>query len=392
MGKRLVTKYPGVYERTAENRKHQGKPDICYDISYKVDGKKVWEKAGWLSEGYTVKLAAQIRAERMRNIRHGEDLPKQKAKAPLFKESADKYLKWAAENKTREGKDDERRYKSYLAPRFDEKRLDEISPFNLEKLKSVLTKQGLAPASVKHVLVVFRQIVNKAITWGMYDGKNPIHGVKMPILQNERQRFLSFQEADALLKHLKEKSPNLHDMALLSLHCGLRAGEIFSLKGQDLDFDNNLITVADPKNKQSRKADMTKEAHAMLLRHKPGSPDELVFKNRSGELIRWVSQSFRKIVDSLGFNKGVTDRRQLATFHTLRHTFASWLALQGETQLTIAEMLGHKDLKMTKRYSHLIPDHKRRAALNLEQAFRENRKKAQVITRTSKAIQKPRPR
>jgi hypothetical protein len=55
-------------------------------------------------------------------------------------------------------------------------------------------------------------------------------------------------------------------------------------------------------------------------------------------------------------------------------------------------MLGHKDLKMTKRYSHLIPDHKRRAALNLEQAFRENRKKAQVITRTSKAIQKPRPR
>ncbi|MCG6533304.1 MAG: tyrosine-type recombinase/integrase [Syntrophales bacterium LBB04] len=123
------------------------------------------------------------------------------------------------------------------------------------------------------------------------------------------------------------------------------------MKGQDLDFDNNFITVANPKNKQSRKADMTKEARAMLLRHKPESPDELVFKNRSGELIRWVSQSFRKIVDSLGFNKGVTDRRQLTTFHTLRHTFASWLALQGETQLTIAEMLGHKDLNPAKTWA-----------------------------------------
>jgi integrase len=392
MGKRLVTKYQGVYERTAENRKHQGKPDICYDISYKVDGKKMWEKAGWASEGYTAKLAAQIRAERIRNIRHGEDLPKQKATAPLFKDLADKYLKWAAENRTRAGKDDERRYKSYLAPRFDARRLDEISPLDLERVKSDLTKKGLAPASVKHVLVVFRQMVNKAIAWGLYDGRNPIYGVKMPFIQNERQRFLLFEEADALLKHLKEKSSNLHDMALLSLHCGLRAGEIFDLKKQDLDFDNNLITVTNPQNKGSRMADMTKEVSMMLLNRRPDAPDDLVFKNRSGKQIRWVSQSFRRIIHQLGFNKGVTDRRQLVTFHTLRHTFASWLAMQGETQLTIADMLGHKDLKMTRRYAHLIQDHKRRAALNLEKAFQENRKKTHELPRTGKAIHKPRPR
>ena len=58
-------------------------------------------------------------------------------------------------------------------------------------------------------------------------------------------------------------------------------------------------------------------------------------------------------------------------FHSLRHTHASWLALQGESLLTIAESLGHKTLAMVKRYAHLIPDEKKRAALDLEKSFNE---------------------
>ena len=58
-------------------------------------------------------------------------------------------------------------------------------------------------------------------------------------------------------------------------------------------------------------------------------------------------------------------------FHTLRHTFASWLALQGETLLTIKELMGHKTLEMTMRYAHLMPDQKKRATVKLEQAFNE---------------------
>jgi integrase len=67
----------------------------------------------------------------------------------------------------------------------------------------------------------------------------------------------------------------------------------------------------------------------------------------------------------------VSDPRQLITFHSLRHTFASWLALQGETILTIKELLGHKTLAMTQRYAHLMPDQKRIAALRLENLFNE---------------------
>ncbi len=65
------------------------------------------------------------------------------------------------------------------------------------------------------------------------------------------------------------------------------------------------------------------------------------------------------------FNSGVTDPRQRVCFHTLRHTFASWLAIQGEPLLAINELLGHKTLVMTMMYAHLMPDQKRRAVERL---------------------------
>jgi integrase len=393
------TKYPGVYQRTAETRKHKGRADVCFDITFKREGKKIWEKVGWISEGYSAQVASEIRANRIRNVRHGEELPKDKKKAPFFKDVAKEYLKWAAKNKTREGRDDEIRYRKYLSSPFDDKRLNQISSLDLERLKNKIIKDGLSAGSAKHCLVLFRQIFNKAALWNMYEGKNPIKGVKLPTLQNQRERFLSHEEASILLNELRvdqsrkknpgeKKDPQLHDMALLSLHCGLRAGEIFNLKGQDLDFDNALINISDPKNKESRKAFMTEAVKEVLSSRVPKSPDEYVFKERRGkrtedgknrkddEKINQLSAVFGKTVNRLGFNDGVIDPRQKITFHSLRHTFASWLALQGETILTIKELLGHKSLAMTTRYAHLMPEHKRQATMNLEKAFNANRGEA----------------
>ena len=379
---RKATKERGVYQVISKTRKYKRESDVCFYIAFKCDGKLIWEKIGWLSEGFNIKLAVDIRSERMRAMRYGQELPQQKIKAPLFSDVWGKYKTWIEVNKFMSGRDDKHLYKNHLASVFDNKRLNEISSFDLERLKSNLLKKGLAPASVKHCLVLFRQIFNKAVLWGMHKGENPIKGVKLPTLQNQSERFLTHEEASLLLDELKvdnnpmkknpseKKNPQLHDMALISFHCGLRAGEIFNLKGQDLDFDNKLINISDPKNKESRKAYMTKAIKKALSKRIPESPDEYIFKDkRHGGKITSISHAFGKAVDKLGFNKGITDRRQMVTFHTLRHTFASWLALQGETILTIKELLGHKSLVMTERYSHLTPDHKQQATLKLEKNF-----------------------
>ena len=71
------------------------------------------------------------------------------------------------------------------------------------------------------------------------------------------------------------------------------------------------------------------------------------------------------MVKALSLNDGITDPRDRVVFHTLRHTFASWLAIQGTPIYTIKELMGHKTLAMTERYSHLIPDAKRQAVKGL---------------------------
>ncbi|HDR14082.1 MAG TPA: hypothetical protein ENN79_01070 [Desulfobacteraceae bacterium] len=76
-------------------------------------------------------------------------------------------------------------------------------------------------------------------------------------------------------------------------------------------------------------------------------------------------------------NEGVEDRRQKVTFHTLRHTFASWLVEDGTDLFTVKELLGHADYKMTSRYSHIAADGLRAAVRRLDKAPAE---KAEMAT------------
>ncbi len=389
--KRHVTQYQGVYERHAERL--IGVPDICFDISYKKDGKKIWEKVGWKSQGYSAELARKIRNERIISMQHGEELPQEKKNAITFEILAEEYLKWSSKNKSREGIDDKSRYENHLKARFDKKRLDEISLLDLERLKSEMSKAELSPKTISHCLALIRAMYNKAVDWNLYQGDNPIKkkrpGEKkgiMPIVRNARDRFLSVEEAELLLKELKRnhqikkeytelKDPKLHDIALLSLHTGARASECFNLKGQDIDLENELITLRDTKNTETRYAPMTKEVKKMLKYRIPEDPSAYVFTDKDGKKIKEVSNAFQHIVDGMGFNDGVDDSREKVVFHTCRHTFASWLAINGTPLFTIAKLMGHKSIAMSERYAHLSPDHKKQAVMLMEASLHSDKKR-----------------
>jgi len=78
----IPTKHPGVYQLVSDTRKYDGKADVCFYITYKLPtGKKIWEKIGWRSEKILASFAADIRAERVRNMRLGDVLtPTQRRK------------------------------------------------------------------------------------------------------------------------------------------------------------------------------------------------------------------------------------------------------------------------------------------------------------------------
>jgi integrase len=214
----------------------------------------------------------------------------------------------------------------------------------------------------------------------------------MPTIQNARDRYLSIEESEVLLKELKHnirfkkeykevEDPQLHDITLLSLHTGARASEIFNLKGMDINFQSGLITLRDTKNTTTRYSPMTEAVIEMLKGRMPKDgdgkilPNALIFTDEDGGQIKEVSKSFERVVNRLKFNEGVTDPRQRVVFHTCRHTFASWLAIQGIPILTIARLMGHKSISMSERYSHLSPDHKKEAVNGLESAINGHKNK-----------------
>ena len=190
----------------------------------------------------------------------------------------------------------------------------------------------------------------------MWSGENPIKKIKLPRLNNKRKRFFSKEEAAELLEALAKRSTQLRDMAFLSLMTGMRAGEIFNLKWEHIDIENRIIRVLESRSGGARKVHINTDVIEMLSSYRTKNLGNYLFKNRNGLKAVQVSKVFRSVVNRLGFNDGVEDRRDRLTFHSLRHTFASWLAIKGTPILTIKELLGHKTLTMTERYAHLIPD------------------------------------
>ena len=361
----------GVYQRASTQRKHKGRWDKCYYIRYRnAAGKQCVEKIGWDSENFNAAFAETARNERVKAIRHGWFLPRKRLE-PTFGEIWEKYNDWLDGNKRRP-QDDRSIYRNHLEKRLAHKALSQINPLDLEKMKSDLYDKGLAPATIKHVLGLVRAVINKAINWDLWEGQNPVKKVKLPSTRdNRRERYLKQDEAKELIAELEKVSATTRDIALMSLHTGMRSGEIFSLKWSHLDFENELVHVADSKS-EIRKIPMSKQVKSMLECRQPGEREGLVFEARGGGPIRWVSSAFMRAVNKLGLNEGITDRRFKITFHTLRHTFASWLAIKGESMLTIMELLGHKNLDMTMRYSHLSPDVKKQAIRKIEAAFEES--------------------
>jgi integrase len=255
--------------------------------------------------------------------------------------------------------------------------MKEISPFILEKLKKQMSDAGRAPRTITYALALVRQVFNYAKNNDLYNGDNPVSKVKKPSEDNRRSRFLSQEESITLLEELSKVSPTAHDIALISLRCGLRAGEIFKLTWNDVDFRNGTILIKDTKSGRNRNAIMTKDIRDMLERRRglsttSGNTSSLVFVSRTGEKIAQAPDAFEKAVERLGFNEGVTDRRQKVVFHTLRHTYASWLVMSGVDLYTVQRLMGHSTISMTERYSHLAPDHLKKAVSMMEKNIAAN--------------------
>jgi integrase len=161
-------------------------------------------------------------------------------------------------------------------------------------------------------------------------------------------------------------------MSLLALHCGLRAGEIRGLLWRHVDLKKGVLLLLDTKNGEARTAHLTDSAIEMLRGRLTSRDKEnpFVFVNRNGSKYADIPVTFSRTVAKLGFNSGVTDPRDKIVFHSLRHTFASWMTEQGEGLRLVGDLLGHKSLVMTQRYAHVSESEQRRAVAKYSEAMK----------------------
>ncbi len=381
----------GIRYREHESRKHGKRPDRYWTIVYKRDGKTYNEAVGWWSQGASQAQAEELLAQLRQNWRNGQGPQSLKemreAGQTAREEQAKEQVRVENESLTLQEfwdktywpnasvrksidtmKIENCQFRAWVAPALGHLPLRDIRASHVESMVAKMREAGKAPRTQEHVKTLLSGIITTAINEELLSGPNPCHKVKLPKTDNQRIRFLSPDEATTLLETLAPRSQQVYDEALLALFCGLRAKEIFSLTWADIDFENKMIFVKDSKNKKlNRHAYMTVEVEAMLKSRMSGqTPGTLVFPKMDGEKQKAVSTTFRDTIHDLGWNNGVSDRRLRVVFHSLRHTFASWLVMDGVPLFTVSKLMGHSDISMTMRYSHLAPDHLRQGASHME--------------------------
>ena len=402
------TSYPGVRYYEHKTRKHGIQKDRYYAIRYQRDGKRIEEGCGWSSEGWTADRAniclselkkAHITGEGPTSLKEKRRIKEEKEREREEEEKRatrasitfgeffiDTYYPVARNSKKETShKKEMTLFKIWIEPTIGKKTFREIGQTDIERIKKRLLDKKRSPKTIEYVFATIRQTWNMARRYDIVKNDSPTKVVKRPRKDNRRLRFLSHDEAQALLSHLrgkeKETYPQLYAMALLSLHTGMRAGEIFSLTWGDIDLARGIIMIRDPKSTRTRAAYMTGDVHQMFKRFGPGERNELVFKDkRHGGRIKEISHAFRAAVNRLALNEGVTDPRLKVVFHTLRHTYASWLVEGGTDIYTVKELMGHSTLAMTERYSHLGQSTLQEAVKRLDKRLaKEKMKKGEVI-------------
>lgn len=185
--------------------------------------------------------------------------------------------------------------------------------------------------------------------WEIID-ENPLHKIKRETEPRGRVRYLNKDENEKLLTECKKISNELYLFVLIAITSGARYSEILNLQWKNIDFTNKQYHFINTKNGEDRGVPIVSVAFKELKNFSKVRrlKTDYLFADDTGKLIYFRNQ-FYKAVEATGIND--------FHFHDLRHTAASYLAINGATILDIATILGHKTLAMVKRYSHLTQQH-----------------------------------
>jgi len=355
-------KYTGVYLYKGSDG------DTTYYINFRKGGKLTWIKIGKHSEG-----VREIHAHKERGKYIAEVLQLDTSIHISLNEGYELFRRWMEVQGRISIKSDDKRWRKHLSPYLGEINMDALTK---QMVNSLLLNEWayLGNNSKFQLVILLKRIYNRLIKEELYMGKNPLIGLENPRREiKKRQRILNIEESWKLLDILEKYDINQYAISKISLLTGMRLSEILRLKPIDVNWERKILNV------QTKSISGTGErpvylcqAVVSLLEEAKEDPYKPFFKKFN----RWL---FEKAVEVAGLNQGVPigwdGIKWRVTFHTLRHTFATWNAEYGLSTSKLKELMGHKDAKTTDIYTHLSSNTLNGAVEDLAKKFEDGKPK-----------------
>lgn len=353
-------KYNGVYYRELADG------DRSYYILITINGKNIRQSIGRRSEGYSELDADAVRTEIKNRAKYGdeafESLPfvraREKKKTPSLSEISETYISSRIISKATEAE-----YKTIIkylnADGIGSREPSTIKIGDIQALQQKLKIEDKAPSTINKYISFIKSVYNHAIRQGSLKNGNPALAVKNLKENNERQKYLTEDEM-TLLYEATRHDHNLYLFCVISLQTGARLESVLHIQAKDIDLSHDSITLHNIKSHRTYTGFLADELKEILTERlsKNTNPNEYIISfNGSQTTDRQIQCRLKPILDRL-FNQGldVKDSKNRVVIHTLRHTFASHLAINGTDIYKIKKLMDHSNIKETERYAKLAPD------------------------------------
>ena len=337
--------------------KREGKNGTTYRAQIKRKGSPA------LSKTFKRKTDAEAWAKKNEvAMIEGEHFPERAAQRHTFHEAAERYL--AEHLQTLTSPANRKRNVHWWDERLGRLRLSGVTPEIINDHLKALSEEVLssgktrAPQTIAHHRIAVTHVLKKAREWG-WTGPLQTDRVTRQKIDNARVRYLDDDELPRLLEAVKGHA-DLRLLVLLALGTGARAGELLSLTWPQVDMKKRQILLTRTKNGDKRTLPVPAAAVPLLAARVRRLDTPLIFP------------SHRDPQKPLDLRRPWTEALAAAEiadfrFHDLRHSAASYLVQQGVSLVAVAALLGHRTLQMTKRYSHLAPEHLAELGSKLDQ-------------------------
>lgn len=247
---------------------------------------------------------------------------------------------------------------------FDGLTLGQITPPVVAEARHTLEQLEFSPGTVNRYLALLSHLFSRAVKEWRWCPTNPVKDVDRLREPPGRVRFLADGErARLLLMCRSSRSRFLYPVVVLALSTGMRKGEVAGLVWERVDLERGMVFLDRTKNGQRRSLPLVGEALALMQR---------LYAERDPAVCHcFPSDEADRPLDFRSAWQRAVQRARVENFrfHDLRHSAASYLAVQGATVAEIAEVLGHRTLSMVKRYSHLTESHTAKVVRRMNERY-----------------------